>query len=89
LSQCLSPLPTADVLTACYASSGSQVDPVLRRSGPARPAGATTSRETVETLKQETNAALANPQNEGVAADLRGTALAGSTAEFGKLMLDG
>ena len=66
-----------------------QVHKLTRCSGAAAPLGPLARLRPAKQSKQETNAALANPQNEGVAADLRGTALAGSTAEFGKLMLDG
>jgi tripartite-type tricarboxylate transporter receptor subunit TctC len=47
-----------------------------------------TSRETVETLNKEINAALANPKMSARLADLGGSMLAGSTAEFGKLIAD-
>jgi tripartite-type tricarboxylate transporter receptor subunit TctC len=42
----------------------------------------------IERLNQETNAALADPQIKARLADLGGTSLAGSPADFGKLIAD-
>ena len=51
-------------------------------------APANTPREIVEKLNNEINAALADPKMKARLADLGGTVLAGSTAEFGKLIAD-
>ena len=51
-------------------------------------APADTPREIVETLNKEINAALADPKMKARLADLGGTVLAGSTAEFGKLIAE-
>jgi tripartite-type tricarboxylate transporter receptor subunit TctC len=47
-----------------------------------------TPAEVVDTLNKEINAALADPKTEARVADLGGTVLAGSPAEFGKLLSD-
>jgi len=51
-------------------------------------APANTPRDIVETLNKEINAALADPKMKARLADLGGTVLAGSTAEFGKLIAE-
>jgi tripartite-type tricarboxylate transporter receptor subunit TctC len=51
-------------------------------------APANTPRDVVEKLNKEINAALADPKMKARLADLGGTVLAGSTAEFGKLIAD-
>ena len=47
-----------------------------------------TPREIVEKLNSEINAALADPKLKARLADLGGTVLVGSTADFGKLIAD-
>ena len=47
-----------------------------------------TPAEIVDKLNQEINAGLADPKIKARFADLGGTALAGSPAEFGKLIAD-
>jgi tripartite-type tricarboxylate transporter receptor subunit TctC len=51
-------------------------------------APANTPRETVETLNMEINVALTDPKMKARLADLGGMVLAGSSAEFGKLIAD-
>ena len=51
-------------------------------------APANTPREIIETLSKEINAALADPKMKARLADLGGTVLAGSPADFGKLIAD-
>jgi tripartite-type tricarboxylate transporter receptor subunit TctC len=51
-------------------------------------APANTPREIVEKLNQEINAALADPKIKARLADIGGTVLAGSNADFGKLIAD-
>jgi tripartite-type tricarboxylate transporter receptor subunit TctC len=51
-------------------------------------APANTPREIVEKLSEQINAALADPKMKARLADLGGTVLAGSPAEFGKLIAD-
>ena len=51
-------------------------------------APANTPRDIVETLNKEINAALADPKMKARLADLGGTVLAGSTAEFGRLIAE-
>jgi tripartite-type tricarboxylate transporter receptor subunit TctC len=47
-----------------------------------------TPREIVEKLNSEINSALADPKLKARLADLGGTVLVGSTADFGKLIAD-
>jgi tripartite-type tricarboxylate transporter receptor subunit TctC len=47
-----------------------------------------TPRETIELLNKEINAALADPKITARIAELGGSALSGSPAEFGKLVAD-
>jgi tripartite-type tricarboxylate transporter receptor subunit TctC len=47
-----------------------------------------TPAEIIDTLNKEINAALADPNMKARLADLGGTLLAGSPADFGKLMAD-
>jgi len=47
-----------------------------------------TPAEIIDTLNQETNAALTNPKNKARLADLGGTMLPGTPADLGKLIAD-
>ena len=47
-----------------------------------------TSAEIIEKLNREINAGLADPKTKARLADLGGTVLAGSPADFGKLIAD-
>ena len=74
-SEALPDIPTVDEFVPGYEASG-----WYGVGGPKN-----TSAEIVDKLNKEINAALADPQLKARLADLGGTVLAGSPADFGKL----
>ena len=77
-SEALPDMPTVDEFVPGYESSGWY--------GVGGPTG--TPAEIVNKLNNEINAALADPQLKARLADLGGTVIAGSPADFGKLIAD-
>jgi tripartite-type tricarboxylate transporter receptor subunit TctC len=77
-SEALPDVPTVDEFVPGYEASG--------WSGLAAPKA--TPAEIVEKLNKETNAGLANPKIKARLADLGGTPLVGSPADFGKLIAE-
>ena len=77
-SDALPDMPTVDEFVPGYESSGWY--------GVGGPTG--TPAEIVNKLNNEINAALADPQLKARLADLGGTVIAGSPAEFGKLIAE-
>jgi tripartite-type tricarboxylate transporter receptor subunit TctC len=75
-SEALPDMPTVDEFVPGYESSGWY--------GVGAPTG--TPAEIVNKLNNEINAALADPQLKARLADLGGTVIAGSPADFGKLI---
>src|SRR5262249_40208215 len=77
-SEALPDMPTVDEFVPGYESSGWY--------GVGGPTG--TPAEIVDTLNKEINAGLADPNMKARLADPRGTVLAGSPADFGKLIAE-
>jgi tripartite-type tricarboxylate transporter receptor subunit TctC len=77
-SEALPDVPTVDEFVPGYEASG--------WSGIGAPKG--TPAEIVEKLNKEINAALADPKIKARLADLEGTPLVGSPADFGKLIAE-